>query len=84
MSGTSYTNITNVPFLLQLNNADLTATLIDNIKYFFPGKRNEKDSLMYTTLWVVADLNTNSGRKILLSAMKYMVYIYFLLFTLNE
>ncbi|KAH1001727.1 hypothetical protein HUJ04_005706 [Dendroctonus ponderosae] len=56
--------------LLQLSRQDMTATAIDNLRYFTVPKRgNQYRSLTY---WVVGDLDCPKGRKLLLDALEHL------------
>lgn len=77
MGGNTIKDITNIQTLLNLNKGDMTATLMENIKYFSLDKRKGKESVIYVTVWIIGDLNTSLGREMLLSALEYMVTIYY-------
>jgi UDP-glucose:glycoprotein glucosyltransferase len=74
-AGTPFKNLEDVRALAQLNNNDLTATLLDNLKYF-DGKNSQekflKNKLHFLTIWIIADLNTKSGRELLRNGLEFM------------
>lgn len=74
LSGKEYKDLANVKVLATLPNNDMSATLMANLKYLYP--RNSFDNLAgskvhFVTVWVVADLNTATGRKTLLNALQF-------------
>lgn len=73
--GKEFKDLANVKALATLANNDMSATLMPNLKYLHP--RNSYDNLAgsqvhFVTLWVVADLNTSTGRTTLLSALQFV------------
>ncbi|XP_050308475.1 UDP-glucose:glycoprotein glucosyltransferase isoform X2 [Anthonomus grandis grandis] len=70
MSGIPGT-ISNVPALLQLSKTDMTATAIQNLKYFTAGKKGSK-KYHSITYWIVGDLDCPMGRKLLLNALYHL------------
>lgn len=62
--------------LLRLNNNDMTATAIGNLRYFENKKatsaKSDKNSYV-NTIWVVGDLNCQKSRKNFIAALDYMV-----------
>ncbi|KAH8301152.1 hypothetical protein KR018_003806 [Drosophila ironensis] len=75
INGVVYRNLANVAALNKLSNRDMTATLMENLKYFGGQKSNEKigrSSLQFLTLWVFADLDTKEGRSLLGHALEYV------------
>lgn len=78
LSGEAHTDISNVNALAQLSVRDMTATLTHNLKYFTTKFSHEKllgNPLSFITIWVVADLNTENGAKLLKNALSHMVRI---------
>lgn len=70
MSGTGGT-VLDVQRLIQLSLRDMTATAMDNLKYFsLQRKSPDYHSLTY---WVVGDLDCPESRKLLLAALKHLV-----------
>lgn len=75
INGVAYSNLGNVAALNKLSNRDMTATLMENLKYFGGKKSTEKigrSSLQFLTLWVFADLNEEEGRSLLTHALEYV------------
>ncbi|EDV52300.1 UDP-glucose:glycoprotein glucosyltransferase [Drosophila erecta] len=75
INGVAYKNLGNVGVLNRLSNRDMTATLIDNLKYFGGKKSTEligRSSLQFLTIWVFADLETDQGRDLLTHALEYV------------
>ncbi|XP_053694365.1 UDP-glucose:glycoprotein glucosyltransferase [Sabethes cyaneus] len=75
MSGNAFLNLEDVSMLAQLSNADLTATLITNLKYFGGKHTYEKfmgHRLHFNSFWIIADLLQPSGRQLLKNALKFM------------
>uniref|UniRef100_A0A182J6H8 UDP-glucose:glycoprotein glucosyltransferase n=1 Tax=Anopheles atroparvus TaxID=41427 RepID=A0A182J6H8_ANOAO len=75
MSGRAHPDLEDISALGQLSNADLTATLMKNLKYF-GGKSTYQKFLGYRvhflTVWVVGDLREEAARKQLKNALKFM------------
>lgn len=68
-------DVENVNLLSQLTNRDKIATLRKNLKYFTSKHKMEKiigNSVYFQTIWIIGDLNQNSGKTILLNALNYM------------
>lgn len=75
VSGNPHPDIEDVSALAQLSNSDLTATLMANIKYLGGNTSYEKfagDRLHFHTVWVIADLKQNNGRKLLQNSLHFM------------
>lgn len=74
ISGTPNKHIENVNILNQLSNRDMTATLISNIKYFESKKKDEilGQPVHFQTLWIIADLNSENGKKLLKNGLRHM------------
>lgn len=75
INGVAYKNLGNVGVLNRLSNRDMTATLMDNLKYFGGKKSTEligRASLQFLTIWVFADLETDQGRDLLTHALDYV------------
>lgn len=75
LSGKPRSDIKNVNALFQLSIRDMTATVLDNIKYFVSKSALDKPTdqeLHYMTLWVFGDLETANGRTLLRNALDYM------------
>lgn len=77
LSGTPFKDLENVQALSTLPNNDMTATLMDNLKYFESKSGSEnflsKTKLYFNSLWIVGDLNTDASSKILKNALNFMV-----------
>ncbi|XP_055550572.1 UDP-glucose:glycoprotein glucosyltransferase [Wyeomyia smithii] len=75
ISGNAFLNLEDVSALAQLSNTDLTATLMNNLKYFGGKHTYEKfmgSRLHFNSFWVIADLSKLSGRKLLRNALEFM------------
>ncbi|XP_017037639.1 UDP-glucose:glycoprotein glucosyltransferase [Drosophila kikkawai] len=75
INGVAYKNLGNVGALNRLSNRDMTATLMENLKYFGGKKSTEViggSSLQFLTIWVFADLDTEQGRSLLTHALEYV------------
>ncbi|XP_016995531.2 UDP-glucose:glycoprotein glucosyltransferase [Drosophila takahashii] len=75
VNGVAYKNLANVGVLNRLSNRDMTATLMENLKYFGGKKSTEligRSSLQFLTIWVFADLETEQGRALLTHALEYV------------
>lgn len=70
MSGTA-TSLNNINTLLQLSARDMTATAVENLRYFTVPKK--LTSFQTMTYWVVGDLNCEKSRKLLLEALQHLV-----------
>lgn len=70
MSGTP-TSLNNIQTLLQLSARDMTATAVENLRYFMVPKKGTSYQTM--TYWVVGDLNCEKSRKMLLEALQHLV-----------
>lgn len=57
--------------LLQASNRDLTATAVENFKYFSISKKESAVKML--TFWVIGDLNCAKTRDLLASALAYAV-----------
>ncbi|KAJ8920947.1 hypothetical protein NQ315_015740 [Exocentrus adspersus] len=69
MSGTA-TSTSNVQNLLQLSPRDMTATAVENLKYFtVPKKVKQYHSMTY---WIVGDLSCVKSRTLLLNALEHL------------
>ncbi|XP_066258640.1 UDP-glucose:glycoprotein glucosyltransferase [Euwallacea similis] len=65
------TSISNLPALMQLSLQDMTATAIDNLRYFMvPSKKSQQYHSV--TYWIVGDLACPKSRQILLSALEHL------------
>jgi UDP-glucose:glycoprotein glucosyltransferase len=74
-SGDAYPDIEDVTTLQTLNNEDLTATLMKNLRYFETKNSQEKfmkNRLHFLTLWVVTDLNNERGKNILRNGLEFL------------
>lgn len=74
-SGMAAQDIEDVKLLQTLNNEDLTATLMEHIKYFDAKNSLEKfmkNKLHFLTVWIVTDLNEKRGRELLKNGLLYM------------
>lgn len=72
MSGTP-SSINNVEKLLQLSPRDMTATAIENLKYFMTPKKSK--SFYPMTYWIVGDLNCQKARNLLWESLNHLVSI---------
>ncbi|XP_060516530.1 UDP-glucose:glycoprotein glucosyltransferase isoform X2 [Cylas formicarius] len=64
------TSLSNLDALLKLSVPDMTATAIENLKYFsIPKKGKQHHSITY---WVVCDLNQVKGRQLLREALEHL------------
>lgn len=83
LSGEAHTDISNVNALAQLSVRDMTATLTHNLKYFTTKFSHEKvlgNAISFISIWVVTDLNTDNGAKLLKNALSHMVRYRFIKF----
>lgn len=72
MSGES-ANVMDVQNLMKLSIIDMTATALENLKYFtIPNKQNKYHSMTY---WIIGDLNCMKSRELLLGALEHLVRI---------
>ncbi|XP_065164353.1 UDP-glucose:glycoprotein glucosyltransferase isoform X2 [Atheta coriaria] len=69
MTGTATTSMA-IQDLLKLTPRDMTATALENLKYFMSPKKSEKYYGM--TYWVVGDLYCPKSRALLIDALEYM------------
>ncbi|XP_068902537.1 UDP-glucose:glycoprotein glucosyltransferase isoform X2 [Tenebrio molitor] len=67
-SGTATTSM-DVETLAKLSPRDMTATAIDNLKYFYVPKKGKQEHTM--TYWVVGDLKYLESRELLLAALEH-------------
>ncbi|EDW79389.1 uncharacterized protein Dwil_GK20450 [Drosophila willistoni] len=75
INGVPSKQLSNVGALNKLSNRDMTATLMDNLRYFGGKKSSEeigRANLQFLTLWVFADLDTEEGRTLLTHALEYV------------
>lgn len=70
MSGKA-TSIVDVKALLNLPTQDMTATCIENVKYFTIPRKGSKYHTM--TYWIVGDLYCKKSRDLLMAALEHMV-----------
>lgn len=70
MTGTATTSM-NVETLGKLSSRDMTATAIENLKYFYISKKAK--TLHTTTYWIVGDLRQLESRQLLLAALEHAV-----------
>lgn len=81
MTGTPTTSM-DVETLRKLSSRDMTATAIENLKYFYVSKKGK--TLHTTTYWIVGDLRLLESRQLLLAALEHAVnnllhlYIFYL------
>lgn len=64
-----------VSTLMGLSTRDMTATALENLKYFVLQKKT--DRYHSTTYWIVGDLNCIKSRELLLAALQHLVGVYF-------
>lgn len=62
-----------VSSLTKLSTRDMTATALENLKYFIVPKKNTKCHT--TTYWIFGDLNCVKSRQLLLAALQHLVMI---------
>ncbi|XP_001353481.3 UDP-glucose:glycoprotein glucosyltransferase [Drosophila pseudoobscura] len=75
INGVAYKQLGNVAALNRLSNRDMTATVMENLKFFGGKKSTERigrASLQFLTIWVFADLDTQEGRSLLTHALEYV------------
>ncbi|XP_050087540.1 UDP-glucose:glycoprotein glucosyltransferase [Anopheles aquasalis] len=75
MSGRPHPDLEDISALGQLSNADLTATLMSNLKYFGGKSTYERflgQRVHFLTVWVVGDLRLSAARKQLRNALLFM------------
>lgn len=73
MSGTA-SSTTDLQKLMKVSPRDMTATAVENMKYFtVPRKGNKKYNTM--TYWVVGDLECPKARELLLAALEHLVSV---------
>ncbi|XP_063697044.1 UDP-glucose:glycoprotein glucosyltransferase [Culicoides brevitarsis] len=76
LTGTPYKHLENVKALSELSDSDMTATLMDNLKYFETKSSSENflsnPNIYFHSLWVVGDLTTKQTKDILKNALKFM------------
>lgn len=64
-------NAMDVQNLITLSTIDMTATALENLKYFtIPNKQHKYHSMTY---WIVGDLNCIKSRELLLAALEHLV-----------
>lgn len=64
-------SMVNVQSLLKLSPRDMTATAVENVRYFtLPRKGKKYNSLTY---WIVGDLEDKQTRELLLAALSHLV-----------
>ncbi|ALC43831.1 Ugt [Drosophila busckii] len=75
INGVPSMQLGNAAALNKLSNRDMTATLMNNLRYFGGKQSTErigKAELQFLTIWVFADLETTEGRALLLHALDYV------------
>ncbi|XP_023293347.2 UDP-glucose:glycoprotein glucosyltransferase [Lucilia cuprina] len=75
LTGQPHIDLNNVKDLAQLSNRDMTATLLNNIKYF-EGKHSYETigeaNLHFLTIWLFANAESKEGKELLNNALKYV------------
>lgn len=69
--------IMNTDDMKLLSLRDMTATLMENIKYFTKASKTSKNYHMHT-IWVTGDLDNLESRELLRKAIEYMVSLCYL------
>lgn len=64
-------SITDVQNLIKLSPRDMTATALENVKYFSVFKKGRKFHTF--TYWIVGDLSCNKSRDVFLAALEHAV-----------
>lgn len=64
---------TNIQQLLTLSPRDMTATAIENIKYFVGAEKNKAKPYKAMTYWILGDLDCPKARNLLVDALTHMV-----------
>lgn len=70
MSGRAVSTM-NVQNLIKLSPRDMTATALENLKYFTTSRKTEK--YYSITYWIIGDLNEKQTRDLLLAALEHLV-----------
>lgn len=79
ISGNPHKDLEDVSTLATLSNSDLTATLLNNLKYLGGKSTLEKflgSRLHFHSVWIVTDLNQPNGLNLLRNALRFMVGLY--------
>uniref|UniRef100_A0A1B0DJK7 Uncharacterized protein n=1 Tax=Phlebotomus papatasi TaxID=29031 RepID=A0A1B0DJK7_PHLPP len=75
VSGKPHKDLENIKAMAKLSNSDMTATLLDNVKYFAPRNSFTKvqdNEVHFITLLVIADLTTNDGLELFRNAVEFV------------
>lgn len=76
VSGEAHKDLNNLNALAQLTVRDMTATLMQNLKYLTSKHSYENllgNAISFLTIWVVADAETDNGRSVIKNALSHMV-----------
>lgn len=74
LTGKEAKDLNNVKLLAALSDADMSATLIPNLGYFYSKNSFDKlgaSNVHFITVWVVADLQTDTGVRLLENALEF-------------
>ncbi|XP_059620979.1 UDP-glucose:glycoprotein glucosyltransferase [Phlebotomus argentipes] len=75
VSGKPHKDLENIKAMAKLSNSDMTATLLENVKYFAPKNSFTKlqdNQVHFVTLMVVADLMTDDGLQLFRNAVEFV------------
>ncbi|XP_055694605.1 UDP-glucose:glycoprotein glucosyltransferase [Lutzomyia longipalpis] len=75
VSGKPHKDLENIKAMAQLSNSDMTATLLDNVKYFSPKNSFTKlhdNEVHFITLIVIGDLTTEDGLELFRNAVDFV------------
>ncbi|GAB0089717.1 UDP-glucose:glycoprotein glucosyltransferase [Sergentomyia squamirostris] len=75
VSGKPHKDLENIKAMAKLSNSDMTATLLDNVKYFSPKNSHTKiqdNQVHFITLMVFADLTTDEGLDLFRNAVEFV------------
>lgn len=70
------TSTMDVKSLLKLSPRDMTATALENLKYFTVPRKHEK--FYSITYWIIGDLNEKRVKDLLLAALEHLVSLVFM------
>lgn len=71
MTGTSVTSL-NIQDLIQLSPRDMTATALENLKYFIPSKKTSTTKPFGITNWIIGNLACPKSKSLLLASLEQM------------
>uniref|UniRef100_A0A1L8E1R7 Putative glycoprotein glucosyltransferase n=1 Tax=Nyssomyia neivai TaxID=330878 RepID=A0A1L8E1R7_9DIPT len=75
VSGKPHKDLENIKAMAKLSNSDMTATLLDNVKYFSPKNSVTKvqdSSVHFITLMVIGDLETPDGLELFKNSVEFI------------